>query len=111
MRRLVAFCVAGGLAATPAFAAAPYDLFVAAGGNMPIAFGSEPAALKICNGNSYLVKIVVDGVEVRPRAQQCVIVVGKDIQAGRYAGTPPTTDLAAFTIKVEILGVKDISDD
>lgn len=111
MRRFLALCVAGGLAATPAYASAPFDFFVYAGGDTPVVAGSEPAALKVCNGNSYLVKLVVDAVEVRPRANQCLIVVGKNIQAGRYAGTTPTSPEAAFTIRIEILGVKGTSDD
>lgn len=111
MRRFLALCAAGALAATPAFAGTPFDFFVYAGGDTPVVVGSEPTALKVCNGNSYLVKLVVDAVEVRPRANQCLVVVGKNIQAGRYSGAPPTTDQAAFLIKIEILGVKSTSDD
>ncbi|MEQ1930095.1 MAG: hypothetical protein ABL957_06125 [Parvularculaceae bacterium] len=110
-RVIAALFAAAALAATPTLAAEPYEFWVPSGSNAPVAFGSEPTALKVCNGNSYLVKLVVDGTEVRPRANQCLVIVGKDIQAGRYAGTPPTTNEAAFTIKIEIIGVKGVHGD
>lgn len=117
MQRRMIFAFAGLAAAMTAHTAAAqsagasFPFWVAAGGNAPLVYGSEPVALKICNGNSYLVSIIVDGATVRPRANACVIVTGKDIQTARIAGTPPTTDQAAFTITVEILGVKQTSDD